>query len=42
MDNSKFVTTFASVAPGPAETASRLLGSERIAHELAEGQRDKR
>lgn len=35
-------TTFASVAPGAAATASRLLGSERIAHELAHGQRDKR
>jgi short-subunit dehydrogenase len=33
---------FASVAPGVAAVASRRLGSERIAADLAEGQRDKR
>jgi short-subunit dehydrogenase len=35
-------TSFASLAPGPAATVSRLLGSERIARDLAVGQSDKR
>jgi short-subunit dehydrogenase len=34
--------TFASVAPQTAAAASRLMGSDRIATELAAGQRDKR
>jgi short-subunit dehydrogenase len=33
---------FASVAPQLAAAASRVMGSERIAHDLAHGQRDKR
>jgi short-subunit dehydrogenase len=33
---------FASVAPGPAALASRLMGSERIAADMAERQRDQR
>jgi short-subunit dehydrogenase len=34
--------TFASLAPQVAAAASRLMGSERLAREYAEGQRDKR
>jgi short-subunit dehydrogenase len=34
--------SFAGLAPGIASAASRWLGSEKIALELAEGQRDKR
>jgi short-subunit dehydrogenase len=34
--------TFAGLAPGLAATGSRLIGSNRIATELAAGQRDKR
>ncbi len=34
--------SFASVAPGIAAFGSRLLGSDRVAAQLAEGQRDKR
>ncbi|MGI8713209.1 MAG: SDR family NAD(P)-dependent oxidoreductase, partial [Solirubrobacteraceae bacterium] len=33
---------FGSVAPAPAAWASRLMGSSRIAAQLAEGQRSKR
>lgn len=35
-------TAFASIAPQLAARASRLMGSEQIARDLAEGQRDKR
>lgn len=34
--------SFASLAPGVAASVSRRLGNERIAFDLAEGQRDKR
>ncbi len=34
--------SFGSVAPGLAAAASRAMGSEKIAHELASGQADKR
>ena len=35
-------TAFASLAPGLAARASRRMGSQRVASELARGQRDKR
>lgn len=38
----RFGATFAGVAPQLAATGSRLMGSDRIATELAAGQRDKR
>ena len=34
--------SFASVAPELAATVSRRLGSERVAADMADGQRDKR
>jgi short-subunit dehydrogenase len=34
--------TFAALAPQLASTASRLMGGEKVASDLAEGQRDKR
>jgi hypothetical protein len=34
--------TFAGAAPQLAAAASRIMGSHRIAAEVAEGQRDKR
>lgn len=33
---------FASVAPGVAETFQRMFGADRVARDLADGQRDKR
>ncbi len=38
----RFGATFAGAAPQLASAASRLMGSSRIADEVAEGQRDKR
>jgi short-subunit dehydrogenase len=38
----RFGATFAGAAPQLAATASRLMGSNRIAGEVAKGQRDKR
>jgi short-subunit dehydrogenase len=38
----RLATNFASIAPQLAAGASRALGSERIAHELARNQREKR
>jgi uncharacterized protein len=38
----RFGATFASLAPQTASAVSRLMGSERIAEQMAEGQRDKR